>query len=108
MTIKATDEVRCDHVSSPIGLALSMLAGAPLDGTFWITAVENGQHMDGSEHDPETDPQDESDALDGDALSTSANLRVGAYLDQYLPPTFDVIVEDRGGENEHIHIEHDP
>jgi hypothetical protein len=63
--------------------------------------------MRGSEHHPWTDPDGESDALDGDANDTEKNRRLASHLRRSLPDAFDVLHEDPNGDAEHVHVEYD-
>lgn len=107
MEIRSTAEVR-GPLSPEIGLVVSVIAAAPVNGVFWITALANGAHMEGSEHYAIQDPENESDAIDGDCTDTATNVELAQYLREALPPSFDVLLEDRGESNEHIHVERDP
>lgn len=59
-------------------------------------------------------PEPKSLHDDGLAIDLRSKVVPRAHLDPILAalkeslPGFDVILEDRGGENEHFHLEHDP
>ena len=108
MTVRFVPDVEPGPVSPQISLVLPVIAGAPFAGVAWITALDNGEHMEGSKHDPSQDTGWKVAALDLDALDTTKNQRLRSYLSQYLPNSYDVILEDQGGPNEHVHVESDP
>jgi hypothetical protein len=70
----------------------------------WVTSAADGSHMDGSKHyegaayDFRTHHVDKS----YDKWSIVGQLR------ELLSPSFQVLFEDEGLRNEHIHIEYDP
>jgi len=108
MTVRFTDDVRLGPLSSALAPVWVVLASAPLDGIVWVTALDNGDHMKGSKHDPSDDTDWRVEAVDLDCGTTQQNERLTAYLKRHLPPAFDVILEDKGGPNEHVHVEYDP
>lgn len=108
MEVRFTGEVEVGPVAAEIGLVVAVLGSADIEGTAWITAIANGRHMHGSEHYANADPEGESDAIDLDCLSTEKNRQVTDLLHERLPKEYDVILEDEGRDNEHIHVEHDP
>jgi hypothetical protein len=79
---------------------LSIVSGAPFDGTAWITSLrrpgdEDSLHQSGH-------------AVDLDTTSTETNVELKRYLTRSLSDEYDVLLEDRAEANEHIHIEYDP
>jgi len=108
MTVRFTDDVTLGPLSPTLAPVWVVLASAPLDGIVWVTALDNGDHMEGSKHDPSSDTDWKVEAVDLDCGVTEQNERLTTYLGRHLPPAFDVILEDKGGPNEHVHVEHDP
>lgn len=108
MTILFTKEVEVGPIGPGLQPVWAVVASAPYQGQAWVTSLDNGTHMTGSKHDPSADTGYHVAAVDFDCMSTEANQRLTTHLQSYLPPEYDVIMEDAGEENEHIHVEHDP
>jgi len=70
------------------------------DRIAWVTSVTRPKDH-GSLH-------RHGHALDFDTTDTEENKDLTAYLMKNLPLEFDVLLEDEGEENEHIHVEFDP
>jgi len=90
-------------------IALSAIYDLPVVGILWITeVVAHDGHSEGSEH-YEGDAIDFVIQRDGDVL-TAQNKKAVQLLrnGNKLPQGYDVIHEDIGGENEHVHVEYDP
>lgn len=75
---------------------------APAD-TLWVTSGNDRQHSRGSKH-------YEDAALDfrTKTLSKKDKHALIAALKKRLDRDYDVILEDEGGANEHLHVEYDP
>jgi len=93
-------KAKIGHVKPEISVVLSILAGAPFDGTAWITSLLRPED-DGSLH-------QSGRAVDLDTTSTDMNAELHRYLKRSLSDEYDVLLEDRATANEHIHIEYDP
>lgn len=101
-----TRDARLGPISPHMVVVLSVVASLDIDGTmYWTSGVRNDE---GSLHDPSEAGGWKTSALDGDALSEAKNADVTHALRNRLPGSFDVLHEDAGGENDHVHIEHDP
>lgn len=101
-------KVTPDDIQPEVNLVLTSIVAVKMSGsTFWVTAITNGEHMEGSLH-------YEGFAVDGVVYSggevnAQGNTRLTHLLQRnLLPDGYDVILEDRGTGNEHIHIEFDP
>lgn len=108
MEIQCTEEVVLGPIDARTGVALMIVASAPLDGTAYVTAVANGEHMEGSKHTPSNDTGYKVQAMDIDCVDADINRDLFHFLAQALPGEFDVFLEDAKTENEHIHLEVDP
>jgi hypothetical protein len=108
MIVQFTDQVETGPLTPSLIPVWTVLSSAPVPGIAWITALQNGQHMEGSKHTPSADTGWTVAAVDLDAIKTKRNVKLREHLREALPPSFDVILEDVGKENEHIHVEYDP
>ena len=67
-----------------------------------VTSVNDGRHMDGSKHDT-------GEAFDCRTKATGRGPQIAREAHRVLGPLgFDVVFEDEGGSNEHLHVEWDP
>lgn len=75
---------------------------APAD-TVWVTSGNDRQHRHDSKH-------YSNEALDfrTKTLTTDDKKKLIAALRKRLGRNYDVILEDEGGTNEHLHVEYDP
>jgi hypothetical protein len=101
MRIRALDDVDLDALQPPVPLALSLLATAPADLNVWVTSVSGKEHSEGSLH-------PHGAAIDLDCERSTANHLLRTLCEQHLPDAFDVVREDAGEANDHVHIEYDP
>lgn len=117
--------VRAGAVLDRLHPVLQLLAGAVSEaaaragvGTVWITHGSDGKHGVGSLHKPENTPDGTVRALDFDIVNQPQLLPEGKTAAQVLDgirgmvafrfPDCDVILEDPGGPNEHLHAEYQP
>jgi hypothetical protein len=70
--------------------------------TLWVTSGNDRTHMRGSKH-----YTDEALDFRTKTLSTKDKHALAAALKERLGRNYDVILEDEGGPNEHLHVEHD-
>ena len=73
------------------------------DVDCWITATSNGEHKKGSLH--YAVPCRAVDVRTRNLLDEATKFTVRAYLQQMLGKDFDVLYENPGGPNQHLHIE---
>lgn len=67
-----------------------------------VTSANDGRHMDGSKHYT-------GEAFDLRTRGTGRSTQIASETRRILRPLgFDVVFEDEGGENEHLHVEYDP
>lgn len=108
MIVQFTDQVETGPLAPSLVPVWTVLSSAPIPGVVWITALQNGTHMEASKHTPSADTGWKVAAVDLDAVKTKRNIKIVMHLREALPPSFDVVHEDKGEDNEHIHIEYDP
>jgi hypothetical protein len=93
-------KAKVGHVKPEISLVISIIAGAEIGGTAWITSLlrpgdDDSLHQSGR-------------AVDLDTTGTETNKELLRYLRRSLSDEYDVIMEDIDEANEHIHVEYDP
>lgn len=76
-------------------------------GTAVITSLGDGKHMEGSYH-AQGRAMDIRTRNITEARGPKETQRLIGVIKENLGAAYDVVLEDLGGENEHVHIEYDP
>ena len=97
--------VKLEHLSPQILLGIVIVAGiyARWGADLTITVGSNGTHKVGSLH-------GKGDAVDLRTHNITADVRDGIYeqAKKALGENYDILLEGKDTENEHLHVEYDP
>jgi hypothetical protein len=102
------DNARLGDTARPQLILAIMLVDQVYDGVnqpeCWITSINDSTHGPNSKH----FTGEGVDIRTKNLTATQRTLVVGRLQSKLGPLGYDVILEDEGGNNEHLHIEWDP